>query len=398
MRKNKCRKYLAFTTIILLLGLIVVSNVNASIMKVSSDKEPHSIATGSIYGGTGYIRGWGAYGLQFVLVKAEDGDTVIGKDRSNIFCQYKISRLPIDTTYTVTASSEALIEKDGKYYGFYDLTETITLTEDKPNVNVDFVLKINYDDPVKDIKVREIIKEEPTSLGSVSGGVCVETFPPPVIIQGAKLTLEGDYITKTTFSGLLGKFKFHAVPIGRQHTLTATHPKFKTVTKTFTLTADNPDIYISIHMYGKSDIMTIEKDDLVAKTISQDSSCGGTIYGNTGTSYIWSFSPVPFALVDAEIKKTISAYPMGCYRITGLPFDQEITITASKKGYYSDTLKHTFTEKNPTYYYCFDLQGDESDIKIRFARSIKDESQIKSSNAQILLNRIIERVKLFTLV
>ena len=104
---------------------------------------------GSIYGGTWYIQGWGIHGLQFVLVKAEDRDTVIGKDRSNIFCQYKISRLPIGYTYTVTASSDALIEKDGKYYGFYNYTETITLTADKPDVEVNIVLEINYDNPVK---------------------------------------------------------------------------------------------------------------------------------------------------------------------------------------------------------------------------------------------------------
>jgi hypothetical protein len=95
--------------------------------------------------------------------------------------------------------------------------------------------------------------------------------------------------------------------------------------------------------------------------ITEDSSYGGTIYGYTGDHFdTWGSTPVPLALVDAGIKKTISGYPMGYYRITGLPFDQEITITASKKGYHSDTLKHTFTEKKSTYYYCFDLKEKEN--------------------------------------
>jgi len=105
-----------------------------------------------------------------------------------------------------------------------------------------------------------------------------------------------------------------------------------------------------------------EKDDSKARAINQDLSCGGTIWGYTGDHFdTWGSSPVPFALVDAGIKKTISAWPMGYYRITGLPLNQEITITASKKGYHSDTLKHTFTELRPTYYYCFDLKEDEDD-------------------------------------
>jgi len=230
-----------------------------------------------------------------------------------------------------------------------------------PCINATTLLEKKLVEPVEIVAVKENNQieenenhEEPSCLGSIYGWVHVHCFPPPVDIQGAKLTLEGDYISRTTFSGLFGHYSFNFVQVGRQYTLTATHLKYKTVTKTFTLLADEPNLMVSISMY--------EKDVSKARAINQDLSCGGTIFGYTVESYdTWGSSPVPFALVDAGIKKTISAYPMGYYRITGLPFDQEITITASKKGYCSDTLKHTFTEKRPTYYYCFDLQEKEDD-------------------------------------
>jgi len=98
--------------------------------------------------------------------------------------------------------------------------------------------------------------------------------------------------------------------------------------------------------------------------VDKESTCGGILYGYTGDHLdTWGSLPVPFALVDAGVKKTISGYPMGYYKITGLPFNQEITIIASKKGYHSDTLKRTFTEKDPIYYYCFDLKEDGDSVK-----------------------------------
>lgn len=121
-------------------------------------------------------------------------------------------------------------------------------------------------------------------------------------------------------------------------------------------------VLITIVFMPLASSLTIKNCEEQTSDVDKESTCGGTIYGYTGEHFdTWGSTPVPFALVDAGIKKTISAYPMGHYRITGLPFDQEITITASKKGYDSDTLKHTFTELKPTYYYCFDLQEKEDD-------------------------------------
>ena len=119
----------------------------------------------------------------------------------------------------------------------------------------------------------------------------------------------------------------------------------------------------------------IGKDNSKVKTLNpEDKSFGGTIYWYTGDHFdTWGSTPVPLVLVDAGVKKTISGFPMGSYRLTGLPLNQEITITASKTGYKSDTLKHTFTDLHPNYYYCFDLKE-------------KDESSQKERNTVFLKN------------
>jgi hypothetical protein len=108
-----------------------------------------------------------------------------------------------------------------------------------------------------------------------------------------------------------------------------------------------------------------KKDRSTERTETEDSSCGGTLYGSTCTKYCWSFNPVPLALVDAGVKKTISGFPLGSYELTGLPLNQELTVTASKPGYKSDTIKITLTNEQPSYYYCFDLQKNGDKIQKR---------------------------------
>jgi len=110
---------------------------------------------------------------------------------------------------------------------------------------------------------------------------------------------------------------------------------------------------------NKTDAFTInnkvEKTDEISNT--------GKLYGYTATSYCWSFNPVKFAYVEAiGIKSTISGY-IGKYELSNLPLDQDIIVTASKKGYKSDSIKIKLTNEKPTYYYCFDLQEKENYIK-----------------------------------
>ena len=200
-------------------------------------------------------------------------------------------------------------------------------------------------------------KDDLDDYGSISGSVIIHCFPPPEYITGAKLVLKREKTTRNTFSGLLGNFRFNLIPIGWQYTLTVTHSDFKTVEKTFTLLPEDLDMRISIAMLGK-DSKSKNNKDIVES---------GTIYGYIGSIYIWGFTPVPFALVDAGMKKTVSAYPLGGYSLNDLPFDQEITVTASKIGYKSDTIKLTLT-KEKTSYYVFDLQEKEDDKKSKEIR------------------------------
>jgi hypothetical protein len=195
-------------------------------------------------------------------------------------------------------------------------------------------------------------EKQSNETGRIHGNVYEASFfeSPPIIL--AKLVLETEGIKKTTFSGILGGFQFNSLPIGLTYSITVSHHLYHTKVYTYTLSSNKPDLEVAMNLY--------RKDDSITKDIYQDESYGGTIFGYTLESHdTWGAYPVPLALVDAGIKQTISGPVMGYYRITGLPFDQEITIYACKKGYDSDILKYTFTELRPTYYYCFDLQGNE---------------------------------------
>ena len=85
----------------------------------------------------------------------------------------------------------------------------------------------------------------------------------------------------------------------------------------------------------------------------------GSIYGHTGISYIWGFSPVRFAKVEAGDKTTISGPFMGEYKIRGLPLGN-YTVTGSKKGYITYTTTVTLTEDRPDKQAFIDLQPTET--------------------------------------
>lgn len=80
--------------------------------------------------------------------------------------------------------------------------------------------------------------------------------------------------------------------------------------------------------------------------VDEESACLGSVYGHTGVGYIWGFSPVRFAKVQAGIKTTISGSIMGEYKIRGLPLGK-YTVTGTKKGYDTFTDTVTLTERYP---------------------------------------------------
>jgi hypothetical protein len=187
--------------------------------------------------------------------------------------------------------------------------------------------------------------------GCIYGGVLEPSFFQSEPIRGASLVLEGGGIKKTTISGLiLGQFKFDNLPIGHTYTITASHHKYNTKIKTYTLTDDKPSLEVVIHMYPK--------DKSKTKSINEEPTCFGTILGHTHMKYCWAWCPVPFAKVDAGIKQTISL-ANGFYILTGLPLGRTYTVTASKRGYHDDTKEVTLTVEEPYKEIYLDLQEKE---------------------------------------
>lgn len=80
--------------------------------------------------------------------------------------------------------------------------------------------------------------------------------------------------------------------------------------------------------------------------IEEEQTCFGTIYGNTGTSLGWGFTPVFFAKVNVGCRTTYSSHILGYYKICGLPLGT-YTITGSKRGYDTFTDTVTLTENDP---------------------------------------------------
>jgi len=155
--KNTKKATYAIGVAILFLGVVLMPCINATMperetVKATTEKQVDNsldltgenkninselVCFGSIYGYTYGHHGWQCYPLPRTLVVARIGDDVVGMDVSNIlFHYYKIQNLPINQTYTVTASSS----------GFYSETETITLTLNKPNAKVSFSLERKPDD------------------------------------------------------------------------------------------------------------------------------------------------------------------------------------------------------------------------------------------------------------
>jgi len=144
MKKN----IITIGAIAILLGIMLMPCINAMMLEIKTttvesiilkedvltkrteNKDYEPAYFGSIYGQTYGHQGWMMYPLPGVIVEARSG-TLVKRDRSNIFCYYKIRGLPVDHTYTVTAS----------YPGFNSETITVTLTSDRPHVRVSFDLE-----------------------------------------------------------------------------------------------------------------------------------------------------------------------------------------------------------------------------------------------------------------
>jgi len=94
----------------------------------------------------------------------------------------------------------------------------------------------------------------------------------------------------------------------------------------------------------------------------EEPTCLGSIYGHTGISDTWGFSPIRIAKVETGGKTIISGPIMGEYRIRGLPLGKYI-VTGSKKGYDTFTDTATLTERYPDKQVFIHLEPNDESVK-----------------------------------
>ena len=119
--------------------------INATTIKTNNNEKNETLQqTGCIYGKVGKERS--GY-IPHPDIPFASVDAGIKKVRCNIKGDYWILELPIDQTYSVTASA----------YPYFPETKTVTLTETWPSRCVNFYLEKDYDsiekDQRKDIKI-----------------------------------------------------------------------------------------------------------------------------------------------------------------------------------------------------------------------------------------------------
>jgi len=229
-----------------------------------------------------------------------------------------------------------------------------------PNLNANIVQKnINQN--------QEAQVENSDDYGSIHGYVGVRTFPPPIHIVGAKLVLQGDFNKKITWSGIFGEYRLNNVEVGRQYTLTVTHPKYKTQSQTFTLLADEPDLKINFYMS--------KKDNARSKTFIEKTECLGSIYGKVRYSPdgYYGDMPAPYTLVKVGKKFDINSIIDSSYKITGLSLNQELIVIYSNPQFKTKTTTVILTNEEPNvelilYYY----SEDEKDINPKSRTTYKE--------------------------
>ena len=115
------------------LVIMIIPSISAFSIKTNNNENNEALQkTGSIYGNIEVCRTGPIPHpeIPFALV-----DVGIKKVRCNIKRDYMIQGLPIDQTYTVTASA----------YRYFPANKTVTLTEEWPSRCVNICLKKDYD-------------------------------------------------------------------------------------------------------------------------------------------------------------------------------------------------------------------------------------------------------------
>ncbi|GEM_PF-2009226 len=128
--------------------------------KMIENNEYEPVCPGSIYGEIVVIDGWSFHPGCGILVEARIGNTVIGRDFSNVFGYYRIRGISVGYTYTVIACPFGS--------GYDSVTEIATLTSDKPCAEIDFILERNHNSINLQMYLNSIIYKQLEQLYSSS--------------------------------------------------------------------------------------------------------------------------------------------------------------------------------------------------------------------------------------
>jgi hypothetical protein len=188
--------------------------------------------------------------------------------------------------------------------------------------------------------------------GSVYGTVSYSHRPGYTIVPFALVWIG----SKRDICDAQGHFNISGLEVEREYTFKYTAIGFK---------IKSIEFYLQSKFPHKKLWPGFTEDDLIIKSKNTEKTQRlGYIYGNVEvcrTGYI-PHPEIPFALVDAEIKKA-RCNIKGDYYMQGLPLDQTFTVTASAYRYFPQTKTVTLTEDRPSRCVHFCLKKDYDSIE-----------------------------------
>lgn len=209
-----------------------------------------------------------------------------------------------------------------------------------PSINADnFSIIKNTDD------------EDPTCLGSIYGNtgiLYIWGFSP---VRFAKVTA-GD---KTTISGpIMGEYKICGLPLDT-YTVIGSKKGYKSYTTTVTLTERHPNKQVFIDLQPNN--VNLGNPEVETTFNDYDPLNFGILFGSTLWAKGWACGPLRFAQIYArgENYKRIRISGIFGNFILIIPLNKEITITASKLRYETETKTIMLTNEKRYDYVFFML-------------------------------------------
>lgn len=202
------------------------------------------------------------------------------------------------------------------------------------------------------------VEEEISCFGTIHGGTYYLEGWGCYPLIFAQLELSGDEIYRTTNSGFDAHYIFTGLPLDKTYNIKCSANGYISQIETVTLTSTQPNSIVNFAL--EMDEVSYS-GEIVQINMNEEQTCLGSIYGNTGESYIWGFSPVGLVKVEAGGKSTISSPIMGFYRIRNLPFGT-YTVTGTKIGYDTRTETVKLSEEHPDQQCFIHMEPNDEDL------------------------------------